>query len=143
MKRLVFVLTLCLAALTAMPQHHSSHRGSHPSRTEIHHGDHRGHDYNCARHDQMRMVKQTLHKQSFDDDKLEIACLCVTLGEFCTLDLADMAAEFSFDDNRTKFLKYAYDYCTDPQNYYFLRDSFTFKSNFDDMMSTIQPPLRR
>ena len=83
------------------------------------------------------MVMQTLHAQSFDETKLEIARLCVTIGHFCTDDLANMATEFSFDENRLAFLKYAYPYCTDPERYPTLRDSFAFKSNFDNLMDAI------
>lgn len=80
------------------------------------------------------MSLQAIKNQSFDDKKLEIAQLCVTLGRFCTNDLERMARTFSFDENRKKFLSYAYYYCTDPQNYYTLRDVFEFRTNFDDMM---------
>jgi hypothetical protein len=88
------------------------------------------------------MALQVIDNQSFDDKKLEIAELCVTLGRFCTDDLARMAEKFSFDDNRKKFLIYAYNYCEDPQNYYSLKDVFSFQSNFDDMMDTVQPRRR-
>jgi hypothetical protein len=54
-----------------------------------------------------------------------------------------MAAVFSFDDTRTKFLIYAYDFCPDQQNYYMLRDVFSFRSNFDTMMETVMPGYRR
>lgn len=86
---------------------------------------------------------QVLENQSFDDKKLEVARLCVTLGHFCVDDLARMAAVFSFDDNRTKFLIYAYDFCQDQQNYYMLRDVFSFRSSFDTMMETVMPGYRR
>ena len=89
------------------------------------------------------MALSVIQKQSFDDNKLEIAKLCVTLGHFCVDDLARMAELFSFDDNRLKFLRYAYDYCEDPQNYPMLRDSFTFSSNYDDLMKAIYPTHRR
>ena len=48
-----------------------------------------------------------------------------------------------FDDNRLKFLIYAYNYCEDPQYYYSLRDVFTFQSNFDTLMDTVMPGYNR
>ena len=48
----------------------------------------------------------------------------------------------SFDDNRLQFLQYAYPYCVDPENYYYLRGCFSFESNFEKLMETI-PPRRR
>lgn len=111
-----------------------------------HHGNQkppRGRYIECASPEQINMAMHVLNQQSFDDKKLEIAKLCVTLGRFCVDDLARMAAVFSFDDNRLVFLTYAYAYCEDPQNYYALRDVFSFRSNFDTMMESIQPGYRR
>lgn len=88
------------------------------------------------------MTVQVIGQQSFDDKKLEIAKLAVTLGHFCTDDLARVAALFSFDDSRLAFLLYAYDYCEDPQHYPSLRDVFSFQSNYDELIRTIYPPRR-
>ena len=89
------------------------------------------------------MSLRTLESQSFDDKKLEIAKLCVTLASFEVRDLAQMASKFSFDDNRKAFLIYAYQTCCDRENYYLLRDAFSFRSNFDEMMETILPGYKR
>ena len=101
-------------------------------------GHHHGHGRrDCATSEQMRLTMQALEKESFDDKRTETAILCVTLGHFCTDDLARMAKTFTFDDNRTKFLTYAYDYCVDRENYYILKDAFSFSLNYDKMMETI------
>lgn len=97
----------------------------------------------CASQEQIDMTMRVLKQQAFDDKRLEIAELCVTLGHFCVDDLARMAKEFSFDENRLKFLTYAYAYCEDPQNYYALRRVFSFDSNFDAMMETLFPDYKR
>ena len=64
-------------------------------------------------------------------------------GHFCVDDIARLASVFSFDENRLKFLIYAYNYCEDPQYYYSLRDVFTFQSNFDTLMDTVMPGYNR
>lgn len=87
----------------------------------------------------MTMTLQVVGQQSFDDKKLEIAKLAVTLGHFCTDDLSRIASLFSFDDNRLTFLLYAHAYCEDPQHYPALRDVFTFQSHYDDMIRTLYP----
>jgi hypothetical protein len=135
MKKLFFILILALMTVTAGAQHRHGDRDSHDR------GRGRNH-IECATHDQMSMVMHTLGQQSFDDKKLEIAKLCVVLGHFCVDDLARMASVFSFDDSRLSFLTFAYQYCEDPQNYYDLRDSFSFRSNFDTMMDTVRPGHR-
>ena len=136
MKKLFFVLVLALSTLTAGAQHHHDNRPPQGRSHERHHIE-------CATHEQMGMAMQVLNQQSFDDKKLEIAKLCVVLGHFCVDDLARMAQVFSFDENRLAFLIFAYDYCEDPQDYYALRDVFSFRSNFDTLMDTVQPRRAR
>ena len=91
----------------------------------------------------MQLVLKVLNNQSFDDKKLEIGMLCVVLGHFCTRDLALIAEQFSFDDNRKQFLIDAYPYCVDPENYYSLKEVFQFRSNFDEMMEKTHPGYSR
>ena len=135
MKRSLLFISLCMAAIVCVAQprpprgHHGHDNG----------GRHRTEWVNCATSEQIMMVKKVLNDQSFDDKKLEVAKLCVTLGEFCVSDLAVIAECFSFDDRRLEFFKYAYHYCVDPQNYPMLRDSFAFKTNYDALLDYIYP----
>ena len=93
----------------------------------------------CANAEQMQMVLQVLEKQPYDDRRMEIAQLCVVLGRFCTNDLARMAGRFTMEDRKVDFLRYAYPYCQDPENYYTLRDVLRFKSDYDKLMDAVQP----
>ncbi len=141
MRRLFIFLTAAMMSAAGMAQgHHRDRRGhdDHHRRppVEQRHVD-------CASPEQMQVVMNALNAQPFDDKKLEIAKLCVTIGYFCTADLARMATVFSFDDRRLEFFKYAYPYCTDKENYPMLRDSFSFKSNFDALLDYIYPNMRR
>lgn len=135
MKRFILIALMAVVTMSGMAQHHHNDRGNH-GRSGRHHIE-------CATREQMQMTMQVLEQQSFDDKKLEICKLCVTLGHFCTEDLTRMAAKFSFDDNRLQFLLYAYEYCEDPENYYALKDVFTFRSNFDTLMESVMPGYRR
>lgn len=119
----VLIVFLCCAAMAASAQ---SHRHRHrPS---------------CATPEQMQMILRTLEKQSFDDKRVEVAELCVVLGHFCVRDLAEMAGTFTFDAGRLEFLKFAHPYCTNPEAYPMLRDTFTFSSNFEKLLDAVRPP---
>ncbi len=135
MKKLFFILLLALSTMTAGAQHRHDHNGPHDRGYERHRIE-------CATREQMNMAMHVMSQQSFDDKKLEIAKLCVVLGHFCVEDLARLAGSFSFDDSRLTFLIFAYDYCENPQDYYALRDVFTFRSNFDTLMDTVHPGHR-
>lgn len=142
MKRTLFVLMLSLATVVGMAQH----RGGHGPRGHEHHSEMRHeahHMMNCASPEQVAMVLHVLENQSFEDKKLEVAKLCTVLASFTVRDLASMAAKFTFDDKRKEFLIFAYRNCYDPENYYLLRDSFSFRSNFDEMMEAVLPGYKR
>ena len=134
-RRLLVVVMMSMVTLAGMAQMPHGPRGGHDRR----HRDR----VECATHEQMKMVIKAMKKESFDDGRLELGKLCVTIGHFCTNDLYRMAEQFSFDDNRLAFLEYAYRYCEDPENYYSLKDVFSFQSNFDKLMDSVQPRGRR
>ena len=140
MKRLFIFLVAAMMAVGAMaqPPHH------HDSNHAPGHGHGPGHSHEsrhiiCATQEQLSMTLQVLEQQSFDDKRLEVAKLAVTLGHFCTDDLARIAQIFAFDDRRLEFLLYAHAYCEDPQNYPALRDVFKFQSNYDKLIDTLYP----
>ena len=137
MKRNVLMVLMAVMSMMVMaqPPHGDRGRGGHGERG---HGGYERQRIECAAPNQLRMSLEAIENQAFDDKKLEIAELCVTLGHFCTSDLERMARLFSFDANRKKFLTYAYRYVDDPQNYYSLRDVFEFRTNFDEMMDSLR-----
>ena len=135
-KRIITLLLLLLPiTMMAQPPHH--HEAKHE------HG--RGHmppPVLCATPEQLSMTLQVLGQQSFDDKKLDIAKLAVTLGHFCADDMAQMAKLFSYDDSRLAFLLYAHDFCQDPQFFPAVRDVFTFQLNYEKLCNTLYPPKR-
>ena len=143
MKRYFLVCMMAMLAVVGMAQHHHGGPGKGPKGG--HHGPAPRQEVYipCANADQMGMALRAIESQSFDDKKLEIAKLCVSLAPFEVRDLARMAAVFSFDDKRKEFLIYAYYTCCDPENYYMLKESFSFRSNFDEMMEATHPGYQR
>ncbi|MBO6074494.1 MAG: DUF4476 domain-containing protein [Paludibacteraceae bacterium] len=139
MKRYLFAIALCLSAAICVAQ---------PPRGGGHHPHHDRHDHHpqpvvyCATPEQVAMTQQVMTDMSFDDKKLQVAKLAVCLAPFCARDLAQLASVFSFDESRLAFLQFAYPYCSDPEHYPFLRDVFSFSSNYDKLMQSIHPSHR-
>ena len=158
MKRFYLLLAVCLTTALCFaqpprggehhpgPDHGYNHdRHHHDHDHDHHHDNHQPVQVTCASSEEMRAVMKVLKDQSFDDKKLEVAKMCAVIGRFCTSDFAEMAETFNFDDKRLEFLKFAYQYCLDPQNYPMLHDCFTFESNYDALMKYVlpAPPKKR
>ena len=140
MKKSLLIVLMALVSVCMMAQ---PPRGGHGHHDRDGHGHRPGsHQVECATQEQLQKTLQVIGKQSFEEKKLEMAELCACLCTFCTNDLARIARKFAFDEHRRKFLTYAYDYCSDPYNYYTLREVFEFRNNFDEMMRQVEPPRR-
>ena len=88
--------------------------------------------------EQVRLIVETVRNESFDDKRYNIAILCVKLIGIPTDGLRNIAREFSFDDNRLKFLKDAYYFCPDRERYWELKDCFSFSTNGDELLRFIK-----
>ncbi|MCR5050564.1 MAG: DUF4476 domain-containing protein [Paludibacteraceae bacterium] len=153
MKKYILLAIFCVATMSGMAQHHHGHTPPPPPATQHHdhhHGHHHGHTQPpqkpvviCATADQMLLVLQVLDKQYSDEKRMDIAMLCVTLGHFCTNDLASIAERFTMESSKVSFLRYAYRYCEDPYNYHTLRSVLRYHSDYDSLMEVVQPEYRR
>lgn len=168
MKKYILLAMLCVATMSGMAQHHHGQTPPPPPPATQNHGHHHGqtpppppppaqpgHHHGqtppppapkpviCATAEQMQMVIQVMDKQSYDDKRMEIARLCVMLGHFCTRDLTRMASRFTQEDRKVDFLRYAYRYCEDPENYYIVRDVLRYRSDYERVMEVCKPHHRR
>lgn len=91
-----------------------------------------------ATEEQVNMIIDCLKQESFDDAKLRVAELSVTLCPVLAADLKKIAELFSFDDRRLQFLQYAYAFCPDREHYIGMKNTFSFSSNFDKLVDYIQ-----
>ena len=81
---------------------------------------------------------KTVKKQGTEDVKLSAAeeiaghnCLSTgQIAEFCKL--------FGFEETKLKFAKFAYDHCTEPQNYFKLNIVFGFSSSVDELNKFVE-----
>ena len=85
----------------------------------------------------MNAILKTLRDETFDSTRDKLCKMIVAGNLFTSRQIADMARSFDFDSNRYKFLVYAYDNCTDPQNYVVAANTLEFSTNRNDLMRKI------
>lgn len=73
---------------------------------------------------------QLLDNESFDSRKLELANSYVNKTNLSAQQIADISKKFTFDSNRLDWAKHAYNKCYDKANYFLLKSTFTFSSNY-------------
>ena len=81
---------------------------------------------------------QTLKKESFDENRLNMAKFMVPSNRLLAIQIKHLAESFSFDKSKVDFLKFAYDFCVDPNNYYTCLEVLTFAKDKEDVMRHIQ-----
>lgn len=78
-----------------------------------------------------------LKNESFDETRLSMAKNMVANNKMAAHQIKRLAESFSFDNNKLSFLKYAYDYCIDRQNYYECVDVLSFSSDKEALLRYI------
>ena len=85
----------------------------------------------------MTAILKALKNETFDSTRIKLAKM-ITRGSLLTSrQIADMSKTFQFDSSRQEFLKYAYDNCSDPQNYVVAVNTLQFSSSRDNVMRDI------
>lgn len=90
---------------------------------------------NCVVTDgDMNDIVSSIKKESFDDSKMTVAKQIISAKKCFTVDqITRIVKLFSFDSSRLEIAKYAYEYCTDKDNYYKVKDAFSFSSSKDEL----------
>lgn len=79
-----------------------------------------------------------IKEESFDSGKLDKGKKYVSKTTLSAAQINEIAALFSFDSNRLEWAKYAYQYCFDKQNYFLLKSSFSFSTNYSELEKFIE-----
>lgn len=87
--------------------------------------------------EEVERMYNTLKKESFDETRLSLAKTMVSNNRMAAHQIKRLAESFSFDSNKLSFLKYAYTYCIDQQNYYECVDVLTFSSDKENLLRYI------
>ena len=83
-------------------------------------------------------AKNSISSKGFDETRLQIAkqvagSNCLSVGQ-----IKEVMEIFGFEETKLGFAKFAYDRCSDPQNYFMINDVFGFSSSTDDLNEYIQ-----
>lgn len=84
-------------------------------------------------------LKHVIASQNFDNTRLEIAKVAISQGYFTSAQIYEIMTLLTFESNRLELAKFAYQYVTDPENYYLVTRAFTFSSSADELMRFIRP----
>lgn len=80
----------------------------------------------------------TIKNQSFEDGKLKTAKQVAGGNCLNTAQIVQICKLFSFEESKLDFAKYAYDHCTEPNNYFNVNNVFSFSSSSDDLNDYVQ-----
>lgn len=79
-----------------------------------------------------------LDDQSFDSGKLEEAKKYVALSSLSAQQIKSIAQKFTYDSNRLDFAKAAYANCRDKANYFVLKSTFQYTTNYSELEEYIK-----
>jgi hypothetical protein len=80
----------------------------------------------------------TIENEGFDDTKLSIAKQISGSNCLSTNQITEVCKLFGFEETKLKFAKFAYDRCTEPNNYFKVNNVFNFSSSKDELTKYIQ-----
>lgn len=75
--------------------------------------------------------------QPFDSDRLALGRVIVASSTLTAEQIGRLASTIDYSASQVEFLKYAFSYCADPQNYYKAIDVLTFNSDKRKVMDYI------
>jgi len=76
-------------------------------------------------------IKKSIESKSFEDSKLTMAQQVTKKNCMSSEQIKGIMSMFSFEDSKLTYAKFAYDYCTDKNNYYKVNDEFDFESSIE------------
>lgn len=80
----------------------------------------------------------TIKKQGFDETRLSTAKQIAGGNCLSAAQVSDICKEFGFEETKLSFAKFAYERCTEPNNYFKVNNVFGFSSSVDDLNEYIQ-----
>lgn len=86
-----------------------------------------------ANNDAFNQFLLSLDKEGFDSNKLSKSKAYINKENLSAQQITDISKKFSFDSNRLEWAKYAYNKCYDKANYFLIKETFAFQSNYTEL----------
>lgn len=80
----------------------------------------------------------TIKNQSFADSQLKTAKQIAAANCLNTNQIVEICKVFGFEETKLDFAKYAFDFCTEPRNYFKVNNVFSFSSSSDELNDYVQ-----
>lgn len=80
-----------------------------------------------------RTAKESVSKASFDETKMSTAKTILTSNCFSAEQVKQVCQLFSFEESKLEFAKFAYNKCSDKNNYFKIGDIFNFDSSREEL----------
>jgi hypothetical protein len=85
-----------------------------------------------------RVVKSSVDSKDFEDTKVSTAKQAIkSKGCFSTAQIKGLLSSFDFEDSKLDVAKFAYDYCSDKDNYFSVGDVFDFDASVEELNAYI------
>lgn len=78
-------------------------------------------------------LKQTIENAGFDNDKLGIAKRALENNSISAQQVLELVELLTFESNKLKLAKFAYQYTFDKQNYFVVNNGFDFNSSINEL----------
>lgn len=87
-------------------------------------------------------AKRLVAEQDFETSKLKVAKQVVQSEKLTTSQIVEIARLFEFENSKLEFLKFAYEYCFDPNKYYLVNSVFEFESSKNELNKFVEKNRR-
>jgi len=94
--------------------------------------------HNCMPAGNFNMALSVIEKESFENSKLNTAKQIAANNPLCVAQIVQICRVFSFEQSKLDFAKYAYRFCVDQNNYFFVNDVFSFSTSKDELRKFIE-----
>jgi len=92
-------------------------------------------DYECYPMEgrKFRYALRSIERKSFSDTQLRLAKQIADTNCLTVRQIKRIANVFSFESTKLEFVKYSYNSCYDPENYWMVNEVFSFSSSTDEL----------